>query len=91
VYEGKDITIYRNGRQVAEYAADHAEKFGDDSFAVLGLRHLAAQPKETAYFTGTIEDARIYDRALAAETVAALEPNRASDPKPAAWWDFENG
>ena len=37
-----------------------------------------------------IDDARIYDRALAAEEIAALKPNLPSEPNPWAWWSFDN-
>ncbi len=56
----------------------------------LGLRHLDAGP-ENRFFTGSIDDARIYAGALSAEQIAALKSNQPSDPKPLAWWDFENG
>ncbi|RMG38011.1 MAG: hypothetical protein D6725_08055 [Planctomycetota bacterium] len=89
-YQGRQITIYRNGAEYARYTASEQETFGPDSHVLMGLRHLeAAAPNR--YFAGTIDDARIYDRALTAEQLQALRPNDASDPKPIAWWDFEGG
>jgi len=90
VYRGKQITIYRNAKQYADYTADGSERFPLDSVALLGLRHLGAKPNDR-FFTGSIDDARIYDRALDAEQIVALEPNQPSDPEPLAWWDFEDG
>jgi len=46
---------------------------------------------KTGFFTGDIDDARIYDTALNARQIEALVPNKPSDPKPLAWWTFEDG
>lgn len=90
VYKDRQITLFRNGRPAATYTAEGAERFPADSFVLIGLRHLEANP-EHRFFTGSIDDARIYGVALSAEQIAALKPNQPSDPKPLAWWDFENG
>ena len=90
VYQGRQITLYRNGEKTATYTADGAESFGKDSFAVLGLRHLDAAT-ENRFFTGWIDDARIYNVALDAAQIAALKPNLPAAPQPFAWWDFEDG
>jgi sucrose-6-phosphate hydrolase SacC (GH32 family) len=90
VYQDRQITLYRNGTQIVTYAADSQERFGGDSMVLIGLRHTEAAP-ENRFFTGSIEDARIYGVALNAAQVAALKPNQPSDPAPLAWWDFENG
>ncbi|MGH7973680.1 MAG: LamG domain-containing protein, partial [Limisphaerales bacterium] len=90
VYQGKQVTLYRNGIQVETYSVDNQESFGDDSFVVIGLRHLEAAA-ENRFFTGAIDDARIYGRALNRAEIAALQPNQSSNPPPLAWWDFENG
>jgi len=90
VYKGNQITIYRNGSQYADYAAKGSEPFGSDSIVLMGLRHVDAMP-ENRFFTGSIDDARIYNVALDAEQIASLEPNQPSDPEPFAWWNFEDG
>jgi len=90
VYKGRQITMYRNGREYADYTAKNAEKFGPDSKVLMGLRHLDANP-QGRFFIGTIDDARIYHVALDAKTIASLKPNVPSEPKPFAWWDFEDG
>jgi len=90
VYEGSQIRIYRNGVLYASYAANNIDLLtSQDSMAVFGLRHGGAENLQT--LQGSIEDARIYDRALTAEQIRRLEPNRESDIKPYAWWTFERG
>lgn len=90
VYKGRKITIYRNGKMYADYTARGSERFDSDSFVVMGLRHLDAS-KNNRFFIGTIDDARIYSSALDEKTIASLKPNELSDPKPFAWWNFEDG
>ena len=90
VYQGKRVTIYRDGARYSDHTVKAAERFASDSFIVLGLRHLDAMPANR-FFTGSIEDARVYDVALDAKQIAKLRPNEPSDPKPYAWWDFEAG
>jgi len=89
-YKATQIDVYRNGKPYASYAVKAAERFGPDSFVLLGLRHLDARP-DGRFFTGSIEDARLYNTALDAAAIAALKPNEPSDPKPLAWWSFEDG
>ena len=90
VYQGQQITLYRNGSKYAEYTANGSERFGSDSLVLMGLRHTGAN-RDNCAFTGTIDDARLYGVALDAEQIAALQPNQPSDPQPLAWWDFEDG
>ena len=90
VYQENRIAIYRDGSEYANYIAEGSERFGNDSLVLMGLRHIDARP-ENRFFTGSIEDTRVYDVALDAEQIAALKPNRPSTPEPLAWWDFEDG
>lgn len=90
VYQGRQITLYRNGTQYATYTAAGSEQFGSDSLVLMGLRHLDASPNNR-FFTGSIDDARIYGVALNADQIASLKANQPSDPEPLAWWDFEGG
>ncbi len=90
VYQGKQITIYRNGVKYADYTVAGAEHFRSDSLVLMGLRHIDASPANR-FFVGSIDDARIYGGALSARQIAALQPNQPSDPQPVAWWDFEEG
>jgi len=89
VYRGNDVAVYRNGALYSRHEVSHQQSFGKESAVVFGLRHLEAQ--DGATFAGSIDDARIYDVALTAEQIGALKPNVASEPKPVAWWNFEDG
>ena len=89
-YRGNQVTLFRNGKEYAAYAVGQAQPFGDDAMVLLGLRYLG-EMGEIGYFAGAIEEARIYDTALGADQLAALAPNRVSDPKPLACWTFEEG
>jgi hypothetical protein len=90
VYRGRRVALYRNGALYADYTMQEAPAaFGPDDTVLIGRRHLRAGG--AACFSGVIDDARIYDRALTAEQIASLRPNLSSDPKPWAWWTFENG
>ena len=89
VYQDQQVTIYRNGKQYAQYTmVNPPQGFGSQSAVLLGKRHL--DQGEDGRFAGAIDDARIYDRALTAEQIAALKPNEASDIKPWAWWTFDD-
>jgi len=86
VYKGNTIRIYRNGILYTQYKADNIDLLSaDGNFATFGLRHVGGEGS----ISGDIEDARIYDRALTVEELDALQPNKSSDIKPYAWWDFE--
>jgi beta-fructofuranosidase len=90
VYAGGRISIYRDGAPYASYPAINVELLKrKDNLAVFGLRHQGAGSGQT--FQGSIEDARIYDRALTADQIKALRPNQRSKIKPYAWWSFEKG
>lgn len=90
VYDDHQITVFRNGQQHASYTAATAAWFNTESLVFFGLRHLKADD-DNSFFEGSIDDARIYDQALDQATIASLTPNKASDPKPLAWWNFEDG
>ena len=89
VYEGDAVRIYRNGKPYAAYRTENMEDLLgiDNHIALFGLRHIGAGRGDR--FAGTVEDARIYDRALTQAQIAALKPNEPSAIKPLAWWDFE--
>lgn len=89
-YRGRQITLFRNATALSVYEIPEPAAFPSDALVLMGLRHLDAAP-ENRYFTGSIEDARIYDSALPAAQLARLKPNEASEPAPLAWWDFEHG
>jgi sucrose-6-phosphate hydrolase SacC (GH32 family) len=88
VYKGNQISIYRNGEPYASYEASNIDLLGDkDNIAVFGLRHEGAGTGQN--LQGSIEDARIYDRALTVEEIRKLKPNQESGIKPFASWTFE--
>ncbi len=88
VYEGDQIRSYRNGEVYASYKTQNVDLLkAENHIAVFGLRHVGAGTGTP--FVGSIEDARIYERALTAQEIQSLRPNEASDIKPLAWWDFE--
>jgi sucrose-6-phosphate hydrolase SacC (GH32 family) len=90
VYNGNQISIYRNGETYASYEATNLDLLSPmDNMAVFGLRHCGAMSGQM--LQGSIEDARIYDRALSADELKKLEPNKESAMKPYAWWTFEKG
>ncbi|MBL7037708.1 MAG: hypothetical protein ISR77_03710 [Pirellulaceae bacterium] len=90
VYAGDIITIYRDTKQYARYAIDKPQSFNDDATVLIGLRYVGHMG-EIGFLAGAIEEARVYDTALDAETIAALKPNSDSIPKPIAQWTFEDG
>lgn len=87
VYRGNEITVYRNGKEYSRHAIKEPQTFGPDSLILIGPRHIG----NGDYFAGAIDDARIYDRALTTDEVAALKPNEAGTVKPWAWWTFDDG
>ncbi len=90
VYDGNTITIYRNGKQYDGYQFDRPQPFDKDVIVLLGLRYVGGMG-EVGFLAGDVEEARIYNVALDAETIARLKPNKPSDPKPIAQWTFEDG
>ena len=89
VYRGKEVNVFRNGREYAHYTMENApQSFAPEAIVMFGQRHLDARDPENS-FVGRIKDARIYDRPLDGETIAALQPGKvADDLKPWAWWSF---
>jgi sucrose-6-phosphate hydrolase SacC (GH32 family) len=86
VYRGREITIYRNGQPYSHYTIKQPVQFGPDSLVMMGPRHMGNRD----CFAGAVDEARIYDRALTAAQVAALKPGVPSEPKPWAWWTFDD-
>ena len=89
VYQGREVTMYRDGRKYAGYTMPNPPRqFGPQAVVLFGRRHLDAGDPDHA-FEGRIKDARIYDRSLTAEAIATLVPGKvAGDLKPWAWWSF---
>ncbi len=88
VCQGKQIREYRNGQLYSQHQMDNEPQlYGPSSLVLIGKRHRMQGDK--AHFAGAIDDARIYDRALSVEQIASLKPNVESEPKPWAWWSFD--
>ncbi|MCY2994469.1 MAG: GH32 C-terminal domain-containing protein [Planctomycetota bacterium] len=88
VYQGEEVRLYRNGQPYAAYKTQNVELLGaNNHIAVFGLRHVGATSGTP--LAGSIDDARIYGRALTSKEIQSLKPNQPSDNQPLAWWDFE--
>ena len=89
VYRGREVSVFRDGRDYATYTMPNSpQPFAPAAVALFGRRHLDA-PDVNHSFEGRIKDARIYDKPLDRETIAALQPGKvAGDVKPWAWWSF---
>ncbi|MCU0872550.1 MAG: GH32 C-terminal domain-containing protein [Pirellulaceae bacterium] len=87
VYQGRQITFYRNGEVYAAYASPgEPYPFGGNTAVLFGPRHLNPG---VACFVGRIRDARVYSRPLDRETIAAMQPGKPIPQiEPWAWWDF---
>jgi len=90
VYRGSSIALFRNGIESVRYEKDTPVPFRvDDASVLLGTRHIPAPRNEL--FAGEIDDARVYDIALAADQIRALVPNKVTAEQPLGWWHFEDG
>lgn len=89
VYRAKNIEVYRDGQLYTKYEmANPPQAFGPQPVVMFGRRHLDAADRDNS-FIGRIKDARIYDTALDAETIAAMTPGQAAaGHTPWAWWSF---
>ena len=87
VYQGQEITVYRDGQLYARYTTDgQPYAFGLQTAVLFGPRHLS---EGVECFVGRIRDARVYDRPLDQPTIAAMRPGEPVDGvRPWAWWDF---
>jgi beta-fructofuranosidase len=91
VYQGTQITAYRNGKQYAQYTHGNSHIFPVSSVVLFGRRHLQGGKPTGESFKGIIQDARIYDTALDQATIAGLKAGEPSTPEPWAWWAFCKG
>lgn len=90
VYAGNRIRVYRHGAIYAEYSVTRPQEFSRDCRLLLGLRYLGAMGA-IGYFAGAIEEARLYDTALDAATIAALRQDQDGGPQPLGKWTFADG
>lgn len=103
VYSGQELVVYRNGQEYERHAVREQQAFGPDSLVLIGPRHAG----NGDFFAGAVDDARLYDRALTAQEIAALKPNvirgmgvppmedtgkmPVPQVRPWAWWTFDDG
>lgn len=91
VYQGPKITLYHNGQLSATYQTDRPHVFGPPMRVAIGVRHVAPFGVPPERIAGSVEEARVYDRALSGEEISALKPGVPSAVKPLAQWSFEDG
>ncbi len=86
VLEANTVQLYRNGQPYGSvYTIQEKQYFPRFSRLFFGVR----QTPDLGGFSGSIEDARIYNRALTAGELQALSPNTLSMIQPVVWFDFE--
>ncbi len=91
VYRDATVTLFRNGVVYAEYSVAKPTVFADMSKILMGRRHEMSPARSPGHFTGTIDEARLYDAALTARQIQSLRPNVPSDRAPLGMWTFEDG
>ena len=89
VYQGKTISIFRNAKLYSSYEISQQQVFTVSSMILFGKRHQEMQG--SGFLQGKISDARIYDRALTADQILGLVPDKITGPEPWAWWPFSSG
>ncbi|NQU22123.1 MAG: hypothetical protein HQ567_12640 [Candidatus Nealsonbacteria bacterium] len=90
VYDKDEIRVYRNAKLYSRHKIGSPQPFKQDAMVLIGLRYVGGMG-EIGFLAGAVEEARIYNVALNAATLAALKPNEPSAPKPIGQWTFEDG
>ena len=87
VYNGKHISLYRNGEPYASYDMIGEPAVFDINTAILfGQRHL--NPGVDCFY-GRVRDARVYTVSLEQSVIAGMKPGQPVEGvEPWAWWDF---
>lgn len=91
VYRDKQIEIWRDGGLYASYATAGQFVFDETADVLFGLRCRPGGLRH-GHLTGAIDEARVYDVALDAETIGAMKPSippNALKPRPAGLWTFD--
>ena len=95
---GNLVSLYRNGALYAQFAVGALAAFDANAIAVLGARVSWADGSHYwGYLNGKVNEARIYNTALSAAEVAALQaegPNPTTDFSAAQLrhrWSFDDG
>ena len=94
---GNRIKLYRNGALYAQHNQGTLATYDAMAVAVIGPRVTWADGQAWGYLNGKVNDARIYDTALSAAEIAALQaegPNPTADFSAAQLrhrWSFNDG
>ncbi len=86
---GNSATVYMDGAPVSLSLDEHIYPYGASSDSLF----IARRSTDPIYYTGGIDDIRIYNRALSAEDIRTLMHSRpeAGEPNLVAYWDFDEG
>ena len=90
VYDDHEIRVYRNGKLYSHHKIGSPQTFKQDAMVLIGLRYVGGMG-DIGFLAGVVEEARIYNVALDAATIASLKPNEPSQPQPIGQWTFEDG
>src|SRR5262249_36568708 len=71
VYDGVNFSLYRNGALLAQQADAMGAIAGDAPWA-MGGRASSEPPDANRFFSGLIDDVRVYSRALSPSEIQAL-------------------
>jgi beta-fructofuranosidase len=93
VHNGNHARLYRDGVLLTALDIREPQTFGDDSAVVIGVRVMSssAEGEGVGFFRGTVTEARLYDRALDADTIVHLVPGVSAGPAPLGQWVFHDG
>ena len=86
-YDGKELIVYLDGKQVASKTIGKKRKAGRDPV------HIGRRQDGYNYFKGIIDEVRIYDRALSANETKSHhdlpEAERGTEKGMAGHWSFD--
>jgi hypothetical protein len=81
-YDGEDLKAYTNGQLITTNSDPSGPPAGDTNTLKLGRHASAAQ-----FFNGTVDDARVYNRALSQKEILSAMNNYSIDP--VGWWKLD--
>ena len=90
VNDDHEVRVYRNGVLYSRHKIVRPQAFKQDAIVLIGLRYVGGMG-EIGFLAGAVEEARIYNVALDAATIASLKPNEPSQPQPIGQWTFDDG
>lgn len=90
VYQGNNVTIYRNGEVYTSYDVENTVDLLSSYYLKAAIGPVKLIDGTAKCFKGKVDDARIYAHALTQEQIKKLQPNVASEISSFAWWNFEH-